>query len=621
MFTPEYLNELVESTHVAATEYNMYLTNKVIDSIVNLFEHNGKIEIVPTNQHRIKLLKESGILVSDIEKEIVKRLPGLDKKIKEAFYQAGYDINEDINKSVSDMVAADKELKDFVGKAPRLDNLTEDEKKILDAAYKRTNGEIRNLTKTTAADINQHFMKSCDSAWWKAKHGVDPSTAIREAIDEVSRYGANITYSSGRKMSVEAAVRMCVLTGLNQANAEITLSVCADAGIKYVLVSSHIGARYTNKIEPANHESWQGKVYSLSDKLLKKFGYEEKEEKQNIFGKIKEFFQKFRRKESYEDFETVTGYGTIEGLCGINCRHTFEPFYPGMKNNQTPYDSEENKKAYDLSQQKRAMERKIRDTKKRLFEVRHVIKSANDENLIAGLKEDEAKIKALFDKQNSEYTAFCRQNGLRRSEDRLYVSKADGATTRYEHMDSSVREYRILTEDGTIAEGKDVVNVLEVMTELPQKAKNALSNAVFRTNSSKGNGYNPQTGEIFLAKGASRRQVLHEIGHHLENNIMNERKLNELKRKAVQNLTKDDIMCNVIDGQKIFTLKNGNFINRYQTRLYVDTLEDALNQDGTIKTERLGEFASVLVEYYFCNPKKLKANYADMYEYIEEALH
>ena len=97
--------------------------------------------------------------------------------------------------------------------------------------------------------------------------------------------------------------------------------------------------------------------------------------------------------------------------------------------------------------------------------------------------------------------------------------------------------------------------------------------------------------------------------------------LNELKRKAVQNLTKDDIMCIAIDGQKIFTLKNGNFINRYQSRLYAETLEDALNQDGTIRIERLGEFASVLVEYYFCNPKELKATYPDMYEYVEEALH
>lgn len=222
-------------------------------------------------------------------------------------------------------------------------------------------------------------------------------------------------------MSVESAVRMCVLTGINQANAEITLSLCAEMGTKNVLVSSHLGARYTDKVEPANHESWQGKIYTLSDDLLKKFGYKEQEAK-GVFAKIKEFFQKFRKKQTYEDFETVTGYGSIEGLCGINCRHTFEPFYPGMTKNQRQYDSEENKKAYDLSRKKRAMERRIRETKKQLFEKRHAIKTANDEALIAGLKIEEAELKALFDKQNSAYSAFYAQNGLKRSEDRLYVS-------------------------------------------------------------------------------------------------------------------------------------------------------------------------------------------------------
>lgn len=421
MFTPEYLNELVESSHAAATEFNMYLTNKVIDSIVNLFESEGEIKIIPSNVQRLKLLNEqSGILVSDIEKEIRKRLPGVESKIREAFLQAGYEINEDINKSVSDMVKSDKELKDFVGKAPRLEHLTESEKKLLDAAYKRTRGEIRNLTGTTAADLNQQFLKSCDAAWWKATHGVDRNTAIREAISEVSKYGTNVVYKGGRKMTVEAATRMCVLTGINQANAEITLSHCADIGIRTVLVSSHIGARYTDHDEPANHQSWQGKAYSLSDKLLKNFGYTEP--KKNVFGKIKEFFQKFRKQDKFEDFETITGYGTIEGLCGVNCRHTFHPFDP--KHNSNPYkdyDNEENKQKYDLYQKQRAMERRIRETKKRMYDIRHSIKVFHDEDQITAMKEELSQIKALFDRQFGEYETFCKQNGLHIDQERLYV--------------------------------------------------------------------------------------------------------------------------------------------------------------------------------------------------------
>lgn len=420
MFTPEYLNELVESSHAAATEFNMYLTNKVIDSIVNLFESEGEIKIIPSNVQRLKLLNEqSGILVSDIEKEIRKRLPGVESKIREAFLQAGYEINDDINKSVANMAESDKELKDFIGKAPRLEHLTESEKKLLDAAYKRTRGEIRNLTGTTAADLNQQFLKSCDAAWWKATHGVDRYTAIREAITEVSKYGTHVVYESGRKMTVEAAVRMCVLTGINQANAEITLTECANAGLRTVLVSSHIGARYTDKDEPANHQSWQGKIYSISDSLLEKMGYEEP--KKNIFGKIKDFFQKFRKQKKYPDLVEVTGYGTVKGLCGANCRHTMHMHYPGNSNPYKDYDNEESKNAYDLSQKQREMERRIRKTKKRMYDIRHSIKVLHDENQIAAMKEELSQIKALFDRQFGEYESFCKQNGLHIDQERLYV--------------------------------------------------------------------------------------------------------------------------------------------------------------------------------------------------------
>lgn len=422
MFTPEYLNELVEKSHIAASEFALYLKYKVIDSMVDLFESEGEIKIIPSNRQRLKLLNEqSGILVADIEKEIRKRLPGVEKKIREAFLQARYEINEDINKSVADMVESDKELKDFVGKAPRLEHLTESEKKLLDAAYKRTSGEIRNLTKTTAADLNQQFIKSCDSAWWKATHGVDRNTAIREAISEVSKYGTHVVYKGGRKMTVEAAVRMCVLTGINQAKAEITLTECANAGVRTVLVSSHIGARYTDKDEPANHQSWQGKIYSISDDLLNKMGYVEP--KKNFLGKVKEFFQKFRKKKEkeYPDLVEVTGYGTIEGLCGINCRHTMHMHYPGNSNPYKDYDNEENKQKYDLYQKQRAMERKIRETKKRLYEIRHSIKVLHDENAIATMKDELSEVKALFDKQFGEYESFCKQNGLHIDQERLYV--------------------------------------------------------------------------------------------------------------------------------------------------------------------------------------------------------
>ena len=71
-------------------------------------------------------------------------------------------------------------------------------------------------------------------------------------------------------------------------------------GTDLLQVSAHIGAR--NKGEgPMNHESWQGKIYSISGESKR-----------------------------YPDFYTVTGYGTGLGLHGFNCRHSFYPFIHGI---------------------------------------------------------------------------------------------------------------------------------------------------------------------------------------------------------------------------------------------------------------------------------------------------
>lgn len=141
-----------------------------------------------------------------------------------------------------------------------------------------------------------------------------------------------------------------------------------------------------------------------------------------MFGKIKEFFQKLRKQEKFEDFETITEYGTIEGLCGVNCRHTFHPFDPKHNSNTYKnYDNEENKKKYDIYQKQRAMERRIRETKKRMNNIKHAIKTLFDENATAEMKEELSQIKSLFDRQFAEYETFCKQNKFHIDQERLYV--------------------------------------------------------------------------------------------------------------------------------------------------------------------------------------------------------
>ncbi len=67
------------------------------------------------------------------------------------------------------------------------------------------------------------------------------------------------------------------------------------------------------------------------------------------------------------------------------------------------------------------MERRIRETKKRLYNIKHAIKTLSDKNAIAQMKLEEEKIKKLFDKQFGEYSTFCKQNKLHIDQERLYV--------------------------------------------------------------------------------------------------------------------------------------------------------------------------------------------------------
>lgn len=63
-------------------------------------------------------------------------------------------------------------------------------------------------------------------------------------------------------------------------------------------------------------------------------------------------------------FYEATGYGTGAGLCGWNCRHNFFPNFDGELSFEH-YDEEANAKQYELDQEQRYNERKIREWKRR----------------------------------------------------------------------------------------------------------------------------------------------------------------------------------------------------------------------------------------------------------------
>ena len=249
----------------------------------------------------------------------------------------------------------------------------------LQAGIKRTNGYFENLCRTTANQGSKQFANVLDRAYMQVVSGAfTKEQAIQMAVKDLASQGIHAAqYKNGRKMSLEAAVRMNIITGVNQTCAQLQLERADEAGCDLVEVSAHAGAR-------PDHELWQGKIYSRSGEHPK-----------------------------YPDFVSSTGYGTVTGLCGVNCRHNFYPFYEGiskraytekeleqMKARTVPYNGQMLTE-YEASQVQRKIERNIRCWKREK----------------AGMKaagQSTAEAAAKLSHWRREMERFTRQTGFKR---------------------------------------------------------------------------------------------------------------------------------------------------------------------------------------------------------------
>lgn len=218
---------------------------------------------------------------------------------------------------------------------------------LLNAGYQQTAGTFSNLTATTANTVSGQFEAALDRAHLKVSTGAfDYKSAIKSAVDSLADTMKYVTYPTGHQDTLEVAARRAVLTGVNQTAGKLQVARADEMGVEFFSVTSHGGAR-------PSHAAWQGKTYHRGGAV-------------DYLGK------------HYEDFESVTGYGTGAGLCGWNCRHTFFSVFPelGPAPNWTQesldalnardieYDGKKYTQ-YEINQMQRARERTVRKYKRR----------------------------------------------------------------------------------------------------------------------------------------------------------------------------------------------------------------------------------------------------------------
>lgn len=355
---------------------------------------------------QIEIMQDSGALLEEIIPEIAKRTKLQQKEIKEAMEEAGIKA-----------VEADDKIYEAAGLSPLPLMESPELIRLMQRNYEATLGEWRNYTRTTADAAQKLFVNSCDTAYHKVTTGaVSYTQAVREAVDEVVSGGVYVNYTNAEtgkihRDTIETATARAVRTGVGQATGAISLERMKEMEWDIILVSAHLGARTGDGGEnPGNHMWWQGKFYSRS-------------------GKDKRF----------PPF-SVTGYGSGEGLCGWNCRHSFGSG-DGENNPYKDIQTSDSEKIEKLEQRQRALERRIRKTKRIVAGMQTAVEACQNPQAKAELQMQLDKKSFLLQHQNKAYNDFCKENELRPLADRLRIArwgreqaaKARGAARRYQN--------------------------------------------------------------------------------------------------------------------------------------------------------------------------------------------
>lgn len=383
MITPEQLQEIGETLLPLLDDLTEWIARDMIERFMIRFGRGEEKLLTGTDEWQAWVLKQAGGNLDEIQKALAKSTGKSQQEIAKIFKGSG------IQAAKADAKAA----------AVTFSSLSPGMIAIITDAYERTVGEISNITRTTAGATNQAFIDICDAAYWKVRTGAQSYTAaMLEGVQALGQVQPIVRYPSGHKDTLEVAVLRCIRTGVAQSSGNMTIQQCKDMGWNHVLVSQHLGARVSDTDPIADHAGWQGKVYCIAGKDAQ-----------------------------FDNLLDATGYPENPlGLCGYNCRHSFTPFLPGVsRNNNKPIDTEANRRAYELSQTQRAMERRIRAQKRKCAALHTAVKSCEDTAGKAKLQEKYAQSAKRLQDQNAAYTKFCADNDLKPYHERLAVAGWD----------------------------------------------------------------------------------------------------------------------------------------------------------------------------------------------------
>ena len=374
MLSPRYLEGISDEL----VELYAQLEADILQDMARRIARLGKI--TDATRWQAQLLAETGALKERVYALLKKYDPAIQKEIK-AIY--------------NDALIKNARADNRIFTAALGHGVSDINAQVMLASIQKTLSDLSRLTITTAYTTEQQFVQQANDAYMKVTTGAfDYDAATKTACDNLARDGiTGVQYMNGKpvRRSIEAAVRMNILTGVNQTASTMTMSNCEELGCDLVETTAHIGAR-------PSHEDWQGQIFSLSGTNPK-----------------------------YRPF-SVCGLGEPDGICGINCRHSYYPYFEGFENHYSQSDLDDMEKQtveyngktytrYEAEQKLRGIERNVRKYKRQAMTQE-----------AAGIDSTAARRK--IGEWQTAARDFTKQTKLERNRVREFIGTADGKQPR-----------------------------------------------------------------------------------------------------------------------------------------------------------------------------------------------
>ncbi len=211
---------------------------------------------------------------------------------------------------------------------------------------------------------------------------------------------------------------------------------------------------------------------------------------------------------------------------------------------------------------------------------------------------------------------------------KYYSVPSDMTYGQWERVESGIGKNAEFTVQAYEA-GKNITSeriaIYRAADAVPPKVQKALESTKCIVGKYSACKYDYENDIMYIAEGADKREVIHEIGHVVDNKMVPQEKVKGIREKMLRDTLHSDIVKDTFYDTKgnpviILRVQNDHLISEYQGRIYASSVKTAFREDGQLCGRLLYEFVSEPFREYIENRENLIRKSPELYELIREAV-